>query len=176
MTAARRDAPCGAVVSNEYWRVASFDPVVGVEDRRVNDRPEPLTRRVRRTRRNQRVDEDLIPFQHLVDAGGRLRRLLRGLDGSRTKECQRNEKDEPSRLCSSSASWRPPIAFPDELTCPFPGRSVPAGARLRFSTGRVAWGYNRGTQPSVIAGRYPSRGLQVLTTSLRFSSDLSGRQ
>ena len=47
--------------------VSSLDPVVGVEDRGVNDRAEPLTRRICRIRRNERVDEDLVPFQHLVD-------------------------------------------------------------------------------------------------------------
>ncbi len=33
---------------------------------RGNNRPEPLARRVRRVCRNERVDEKLIPFQHLV--------------------------------------------------------------------------------------------------------------
>ena len=65
MTAARRDAPWGALSSNENRRVAPFDAVVRIEDRRVNDRPEPLTGGVRRIRRNERVDEDLIPVQHL---------------------------------------------------------------------------------------------------------------
>ena len=68
MTAARREAPRGAV-GNENWRVAPFDAVVGVEDRGVHDRPEPLTRGIRRIRRNQRVDEDLVPLQHLVRVG-----------------------------------------------------------------------------------------------------------
>ena len=57
-------APC----VNENWRVALFDAVVRIEDRRVNDRPEPLTRGVRGIRRNERVDENLIPLQHLIDA------------------------------------------------------------------------------------------------------------
>ena len=51
---------------NKDWRVAPLDAVVRVEDRRVNDRPEPLTRRICGVRRNERVDEDLIPLQHLV--------------------------------------------------------------------------------------------------------------
>ena len=49
---------------DEDWRVASFDAVVCIEDRGVHDGPEPLTRGVRRIRRNERVDEDLIPVQH----------------------------------------------------------------------------------------------------------------
>ena len=53
-------------VLDEDRRVAALDPVEGIEDGRVNDRSEALTRRIRRVRRNQRLDEDLIPFQNLV--------------------------------------------------------------------------------------------------------------
>ena len=88
-----RRAARGRVV-NEHWRVTPFDAVVGIEDRRVDDRPEPLTGGVRRIRRNQRVDEDLIPLQHLVHGGG-LRRLVRGFDGSGTDDAQRDEEGDP---------------------------------------------------------------------------------
>ena len=67
MIAARRDAPRGAPIANEKWCITLFDAVVGVENRRMNDRSEPLTGRVRRIRRNQHLDEDLIPLKHLVE-------------------------------------------------------------------------------------------------------------
>ena len=56
---------------NEDRCVAPLDAVEGIEDRRVHDRPEPLTGGVRRVRRDQRVNEDLVPIEHLI-AGGRL--------------------------------------------------------------------------------------------------------
>ena len=58
-----RRAGVGPVV-NENWCVTLLDAVVGIEDRRVNDRPQALTGGVRRVGRNQRVDENLIPFQY----------------------------------------------------------------------------------------------------------------
>ena len=74
MIAARREAPRGAPIANEEWCISLFDAVVGVENRRMNDGSEPLTGRVRRIRRNQHLDEDLIPLEHLVDGSGPLRR------------------------------------------------------------------------------------------------------
>ena len=53
-------------VVNEDRRVAALDAIVGVEDRSVNDRSEPLAGGVRRIGRNERVDENLIPVQHLI--------------------------------------------------------------------------------------------------------------
>ena len=53
-------------ILNSDRRIASFDAVVGIEDRSVNDGPKPLTRRIRCFRRNESVDEDLIPLQNLV--------------------------------------------------------------------------------------------------------------
>ena len=88
MTAARRDAPGGALIVTRNRCVAPLDAVVGVEDRRVNDRSEPLAGGVRRIRRNECVDEDLIPLQHLVDEDRRLGRLLRGFDGRADKETE----------------------------------------------------------------------------------------
>ena len=126
MTAARRDAPCGRLVVNEDWCVALFDAVVGIEDRRVNDRPEPLTGGVRRIRRNERVDEDLIPVQHLryrrvfeCDPGFQpgpgqrpgLHDRRRGLDLVRgsgpSNACQPelSRSSRPSRF-EMSSSWR----------------------------------------------------------------------
>ena len=55
---------------HEDWRIASLDSVVGIEDRGVNDRAEPLTRRIRGIRRNERIDENLVPFEHLVHGQG----------------------------------------------------------------------------------------------------------
>jgi hypothetical protein len=52
---------------NEDRRVAPFDAVERIEDRGVHDSPEPLARRVGGACRNQRVDEYLVPLQHLVD-------------------------------------------------------------------------------------------------------------
>ena len=82
MTAARRDAPWWCAIVNKNWRIALLDAVVRIEDRCVNNRPEPLTGRVRCIRRNERVDEDLIPLQNLVYG----RRLLRGLNRRRNEE------------------------------------------------------------------------------------------
>jgi hypothetical protein len=64
-----RRAVMGPVV-NEHWRVTLLDAVVGIEDRGVDDRPQALTGGVRRVCGDQRVDEDLIPFQYLVDRRG----------------------------------------------------------------------------------------------------------
>ena len=99
MIAARRDAPRGALVANEDWCVSLFDAVVGVEDRRMNDRSEPLAGRVRRIRRNERVDEDLIPLEHLVDGGGLLRRVLPALGVRRS-----DSEDEPSHRYDDKSS------------------------------------------------------------------------
>ena len=90
-SSARRAA--GVRTVNENWCVARLYAVVRIEDRRVNDRPEPLTRGVRGIGRNERVDEDLIPLQHLIDASGIRRRLLRGSDGRGNEERQRDEED-----------------------------------------------------------------------------------
>jgi hypothetical protein len=64
----RRSARCtgGGLIVDKDRCIAPFDPVVRIEDRRVNDCPEPLAGGVRRIGRNQRVDEDLIPFKHLI--------------------------------------------------------------------------------------------------------------
>ena len=75
MTAARRDAPLWRQIVNENRRVAAFDAVVGIEDGGVDNGPESLTRGIRRIGRNQGVDEDLVPLQHLV--GVLVRRLSR---------------------------------------------------------------------------------------------------
>ena len=81
MTAARRDAPRGAVAVDEDRFVAPLDAVVRIEDRRVHDGAEPLTRRVRGIRRDERVDKDLIPLENLVRAFvGRLETRLGRLD------------------------------------------------------------------------------------------------
>ena len=61
---ARRPRWSAAV--NEHWRIALFDAVVGVEDRCMQDRSEPLTRRVGGIRCNECIDEDLIPLQDRV--------------------------------------------------------------------------------------------------------------
>src|SRR5829696_9186145 len=48
----------------------------------MNDGSQALTRRVRRVRRNQRLDEDLIPLQNLIRVLFlRLRNLPAGADG-----------------------------------------------------------------------------------------------
>ena len=51
---------------NENWCVTSLDAVVRVEYRRVNDRSESLAGGVCRIGCDERVNEDLIPLQHLV--------------------------------------------------------------------------------------------------------------
>ena len=61
-----RRAVVGAGV-HENWRVTFLDAVVSIEYRSVNDCPEALTRGVRRVRRDECVDENLIPLQYLVD-------------------------------------------------------------------------------------------------------------
>src|SRR5262245_7375243 len=43
-----------------------FDAVVRVEDRCVNDRSESLAGRIRCIGCDERVNEDLVPFQHLI--------------------------------------------------------------------------------------------------------------
>jgi hypothetical protein len=48
---------------NEDWSVSPLDAIERIEDRGVNDRPEPLTGRVGGIRCNERVDEDLVPIQ-----------------------------------------------------------------------------------------------------------------
>ena len=60
-----RRAIRGPVVDEDRL-VPFLDAVVRVEDRRVHDGAEPLTRGVRGIGGDERVDEDLIPFQHLV--------------------------------------------------------------------------------------------------------------
>jgi hypothetical protein len=52
-------------VVNEDGCVSLLDAIERIEDRRVNDRPEPLTGRVGCIRCNERVDEDLVPIQYL---------------------------------------------------------------------------------------------------------------
>jgi len=71
--------------------VTALDTVVGVEDGGVKNRPEPLAGRVRRIGRNQCVDEDLVPFQYLVDWSGLLRSRLYGFDW------RRNDKAQPDQ-------------------------------------------------------------------------------
>ena len=93
-----RRAVVGPVV-NENWCVTSLDAVVGIEDRRVNDRPEALTGGVRRVRRNQRVDEDLIPFQYLVDWAAIRKRTARfRLETRRGRGPTRRVKAAPMTL------------------------------------------------------------------------------
>jgi hypothetical protein len=53
-------------VMDEDRRVTPLDAVVRVVHSRVNNRPEPLTRRIWCVRHDQHVDEDLVPLQHLV--------------------------------------------------------------------------------------------------------------
>jgi hypothetical protein len=57
---------CRGLILNEDRCVAPFDPVVGVEDGGLHDRSEPLAGRVWRVRRDERVDEDLVPVENLV--------------------------------------------------------------------------------------------------------------
>ena len=98
-----RDAPWGALLSTKSRCVALFDAVVRIEDRRVNDRPEPLTGGVRGIRRNQRFDEDLIPVQHLRHA----RRLVRAEAGRiQYLPARVSQSSRPSSV-EMSSSWRP---------------------------------------------------------------------
>ena len=120
-----RSARSGTAVK-EHRRVSALDPVVRVEYRGVNDGSETLTGRIRRIGRNQCVDEDLVPLEHLVDAGERPRSLLCGFDASGTEECHRGEKNEPT----DSAA--------DAHTSPFDAGNP---------VGRSTRGYNRATQP-----------------------------
>jgi hypothetical protein len=50
---------------NEDGCVSLLDAIERIEDRRVNNRPEPLTGRVGCIRCNERVDEDLVSIQYL---------------------------------------------------------------------------------------------------------------
>ena len=86
-------------VLDEDRRVAALDPVVGIEDGCVNDGAEALARRVRRVRRDERLDEDLIPVQYLVRV--LFRRLRDPRAGARTSERNRcgrcGENRDPGR-------------------------------------------------------------------------------
>ena len=88
-----RRAVRGLVV-NENWCIALLDAVVGIEDRRVNNRPEPLTRGVRRVCCNERVDQDLIPLQHLV---GFLIEVLCPCDGTGDQKSYPEAKTDDDR-------------------------------------------------------------------------------
>ena len=137
MTAARRDAPRGALVVNENWRVAPLDAVVRIEDRRVDDRPEPLTGGVRRICRDERVDEDLIPLQHLVELGGSRRRRLRGSDRRGNEEGQPDREDLDAlheNLLALSVTFRAPSVRKRRLVTS--GESVGDQRRPRFASGR----------------------------------------
>src|SRR4030095_2441643 len=88
----------GAVRSptlDEYRRIAPVDPGVRLKDGRVNDSAEPLTGRVRRSLRNERLVEDLIPLEYVVDAG-QLWRLLRSDTQRVTTKGQRDQHAEPT--------------------------------------------------------------------------------
>ena len=114
MTAARRDVPLRnqvlAVVVDvldEDRRVPALDPVVGIEDRRVNDRAEALTGRIRRVRRDERLDEDLVPFQNLVRVLFRRLRTLRRSDamhvGHSSAGAARRRRRRGNRLPTAEA-------------------------------------------------------------------------
>src|SRR5438876_9956435 len=84
----------GRLVVNENWCIALLDAVVGIEDRRVNNRPDPRTRGVRGICRNERVDEDLIPLQHLV---GFLIEVLCPCDGTGDQKSYPEAKTDDDR-------------------------------------------------------------------------------
>ena len=85
-------------VLNEERRVTALDPVVGIEDRRVDDRAEALARRVRRVRRDERLDEDLVPVQHLVRLLSDVCETLRRNRTSERDRCGRCGEDrDPGR-------------------------------------------------------------------------------
>ena len=132
-------------VLDEDRRVAALDPVVGIEDGRVNDGAEALARRIRRVRRNERVDEDLIPFQNLVrvllptpakpsPGAGLAMAVLRRI-GSRPGECAAVRR----RLMTPSSGdhqdrcqlWASCFSSPDEMASTT--RSGPSSARCATS-------------------------------------------
>jgi hypothetical protein len=81
-----------------------LDSVVGIEDRGVDDRAEPLTRRICGIRRNERVDEDLVPFQHLVHGHG-LFGLVRRFGSRRDEEGHPDNEDGPMRVLATRVHW-----------------------------------------------------------------------
>ena len=136
----------GAV--HEDWRVPLLDPVVRIEDRRVNDRAEALTGRICGIGRNQRIDEDLVPFQHLVD-GDRPFRLLRRFGRRRDEEGIPTTENGP-RTSETGFIGSPSLPFfPRPI---FAGDTIPAAP-----------------PDTPILSRH---GLEVLTIALRFSSEL----
>ena len=88
---APRDSADSSTV-NEERCIATVDAVQRIEDRRVYDGTEPLTGGVRRARRDQRVNEDLVPLEHRVAEGRLFRRLAGRVERTMNQEGQPDEK------------------------------------------------------------------------------------